>query len=34
MPELNWVFGYPMVLIAMAVICGLVYRAFRRSGWL
>lgn len=34
MPELEWAFGYPFVLGAMAVICVLLYRAFRRSGWL
>jgi magnesium transporter len=34
MPELHWTFGYPVVLILMAVICGLLYRAFRRAGWL
>jgi magnesium transporter len=34
MPELQWDLGYPAVLLLMAVICGLLYRAFRRSGWL
>jgi magnesium transporter len=34
MPELTWRLGYPAVLLTMAVICGLLYRAFRRSGWL
>ena len=33
-PELEWDFGYPAVLLFMAVVCGLLYRAFRRSGWL
>jgi magnesium transporter len=33
-PELRWDLGYPAVLLAMALICGLLYRAFRRSGWL
>jgi magnesium transporter len=34
MPELHWSFGYPAVLVLMAVVCGLLYRAFRRAGWL
>ncbi len=34
MPELSWRLGYPMAIGSMAVICGLLYRAFRRSGWL
>ncbi|MCK0111661.1 magnesium/cobalt transporter CorA [Ornithinimicrobium sp. F0845] len=34
MPELHWDFGYPLVLALMALICGLLYRAFKRSGWL
>jgi magnesium transporter len=34
LPELRWSFGYPTVLLLMATICALLYRAFRRSGWL
>jgi magnesium transporter len=34
MPELNWVYGYPVWLTLMVVISLGVYRAFRRSGWL
>ena len=34
MPELNWRFGYPMALAAMAVACVGLYRAFKRTGWL
>lgn len=34
MPELHWTFGYPMVLVVMAVICFVLYRAFRRSDWI
>jgi magnesium transporter len=34
LPELRWDFGYPMVLGLMAVCCGLLYRNFRKSGWL
>jgi magnesium transporter len=33
-PELRWSLGYPAVLVLMAVLCGLLYRNFRRSGWL
>jgi magnesium transporter len=34
MPELHWRFGYPMVLVLIAAICLLLYRGFRRNGWL
>jgi magnesium transporter len=34
LPELEWRFGYPLVLATMVVICLWLYRAFRRSGWL
>jgi magnesium transporter len=34
MPELNWTFGYPLVLAVMATFCGLLYRAFKRNRWL
>ena len=34
LPELQFQFGYPLVLGFMAVVCGLLYRNFRRSGWL
>jgi magnesium transporter len=34
MPELKWVYGYPVVFGLMVVVSLLVYRAFRRSGWL
>ncbi len=34
MPELGWQFGYPLVLTVMAVACLLLYRSFKRSGWL
>ena len=34
MPELETPVGYPLVLSLMAVTCILLYRAFRRSGWL
>ena len=34
MPELRSPAGYPMVLIGMAIIVALLYRRFKRSGWL
>ncbi|MGD9996442.1 MAG: magnesium and cobalt transport protein CorA [Ilumatobacteraceae bacterium] len=33
-PELHWEFGYPLVLGGMAAIVLLLYRTFKRSGWL
>ncbi|MFF1798714.1 magnesium and cobalt transport protein CorA [Kitasatospora sp. NPDC058263] len=34
MPELRWSYGYPLALALMALASGLLYRAFRRNGWL
>ena len=34
MPELNWRFGYPLVLIVMVAICIVLYVIFKRIGWL
>jgi magnesium transporter len=34
MPELQWTFGYPLVLVVTAIICSVLYWRFRRSGWL
>jgi magnesium transporter len=34
MPELHWRFGYPAVIVAIALICFLLYRQFKRVGWL
>ena len=34
MPELGWRFGYFMALGLMAGACALMYRAFKKSGWL
>jgi magnesium transporter len=34
MPELGWTFGYPLVLLVMATICLVLYRYFKRVGWL
>ena len=34
MPELHWQYGYPVILLVMLTICLLLYRGFKRSGWL
>jgi magnesium transporter len=34
MPELNSPYGYPLVLVLIVVVCFLLYRGFKRSGWL
>jgi magnesium transporter len=34
MPELRWTYGYPAVLLVILTICLLLYRQFRRDGWL
>jgi hypothetical protein len=30
----DWRFAYPVVLAVMVAICLVLYRGFRRSGWL
>ena len=34
MPELKWLYGYPMALGLIATACTLLYWRFRRAGWL
>lgn len=34
MPELNWPYGYPLSIAAMAALGGGLYLAFKRKGWL
>ncbi|MEJ7769902.1 MAG: magnesium/cobalt transporter CorA [Chitinophagaceae bacterium] len=34
MPELRWVYGYPVVIILIFVLCIVMYVFFKRSGWL
>jgi magnesium transporter len=34
MPELHWRFGYPIVIGVITVACLVLYRGFRRNGWL
>jgi magnesium transporter len=34
MPELAWRYSYPVCLLAMAGLCLLLFRGFKRNGWL
>jgi len=34
MPELQWRYGYPAVLLLIAAVCYALYRGFKRNGWL
>ena len=34
MPELKWELGYPAALLLMGTICTMLYRGFKRAGWL
>jgi magnesium transporter len=34
MPELEWTYGYPLVVAVMLTVCFLLYRHFKRVGWL
>ena len=34
MPELQWKFGYPMVVGSLFLLTALLYRKFKKSGWL
>jgi magnesium transporter len=34
MPELSWRYGYPAVVLLTLLACVLLYRRFRRAGWL
>ena len=34
MPELDWIWGYPLTLLGIGGICGYLYYRFHRSGWL
>ncbi|MFF5186254.1 magnesium and cobalt transport protein CorA [Streptomyces sp. NPDC000345] len=34
MPERHWTFGYPLVIGVISVACLVLYRGFRRNGWL
>ena len=34
MPELEWHFGYPLALATITIVCVVLYRQFKKSGWL
>lgn len=34
MPETEWDYGYPVTILTMFIICGLLYRWFRKVKWL
>jgi magnesium transporter len=34
MPELDWMYGYPVALTVIAATCGILYYRFRRMGCL
>jgi len=34
MPELSWTWGYPLALLVIASVAALLYRRFRKAGWL
>ena len=34
MPELQWRYGYPLVLLIIVIACALLYRGFKRNNWL
>ncbi|GAA1358327.1 magnesium and cobalt transport protein CorA [Streptomyces beijiangensis] len=34
MPELHWRYGYPMAMTVVVIACLVIYRGFRRNGWL
>ncbi len=34
MPELHSRYGYPIAIAVMVAICGILYRRFRRAGWI
>ena len=34
MPELDWAYGYPVALVTISATCLVLYRRFKRAGWL
>ena len=34
MPELDWKYGYPVALVVIGATCLVLYRRFKRAGWL
>jgi magnesium transporter len=34
MPELKWEYGYPLALGTIVLTCVVLYRRFKKAGWL
>ena len=34
MPELHWRYGYALTIGLIGLVCGALYRGFKRAGWL
>jgi magnesium transporter len=34
MPELEWRYGYPLALATITIVCVILYRQFKKAGWL
>ncbi len=34
MPELHWKYGYPVALTTIVLVCCILYRRFKKAGWL
>jgi magnesium transporter len=34
MPELHWIFGYPVTLLLILGVCGFLYWRFKKTRWL
>jgi len=34
MPELHWKYGYPLALTSITLACGILYRRFKKAGWM
>jgi magnesium transporter len=34
MPELQWEYGYPAALFFISAVCAILFRRFKRAGWL
>ena len=34
MPELHWLFGYPLAIVAMLLLAFILYTVFKRNKWL
>jgi len=34
MPELHWKYGYAAALTSITLVCGILYRRFKKAGWL